>query len=173
MNDRELVRSCLAGDPAAWQRLDREYRPLLASAASEGLRRAGAIFQPADVDEIVQTVLESLCLDSGRRLASFRGLCRLSTWLSVLAIRAALNYARGRRRAEARQLRAVTRERFVGSRAELDEALQGLPPIQRAALRLYFFEGMSRQEIAELLGMSPNSISSLLVRALRAARQQA
>jgi RNA polymerase sigma factor (sigma-70 family) len=171
-NERELVQACLAQKPGAWDRFSKEYRPVLCAAAQEGLRRAGAPIQTADIDEVVQIVLQSLVEGSMQRLASFQGLSRLSTWLSVLAIRTALNYARARRRADPMRILPVFQERFVGSRDDLDELLQGLNAVQRAALRLYFIEGMNRQEIAELLDLSPNSISSLLARSLRLVRVQ-
>lgn len=168
-NERELIRRCLERHDGAWDHFIRSYGSVIRNAAREGLRRATGAAQDSDIEEVAQLVLHALCEG---KLATFEGNAALSTWLSVIAIRTALNYARSRLRADPRRLIPLFRERFLGSREDLDEILQGLTPVQRAALRLYFLEGMSRQEIAEILDLSPNSISSLLVRALASARKQ-
>lgn len=47
---------------------------------------------------------------------------------------------------------------------ELEE-LYRLPPQDRAAIHLYYYEGYSTGEMASILGMSPGSVRSRLARA--------
>ena len=47
---------------------------------------------------------------------------------------------------------------------ELEE-LYRLPPKDRAALHLYYYEGYSTEEMASILGLSPSSVRSRLARA--------
>lgn len=45
------------------------------------------------------------------------------------------------------------------------EELYRLPPKDRAALHLYYYEGYSTEEMASILGLSPSSVRSRLARA--------
>jgi RNA polymerase sigma-70 factor (sigma-E family) len=54
----------------------------------------------------------------------------------------------------------------VGTRDELWQALQELPPRQRAAVVLRFYEDLSERETASLLGCSPSAAKSLIARAM-------
>ncbi|GFE79650.1 hypothetical protein GCM10011487_16500 [Steroidobacter agaridevorans] len=48
---------------------------------------------------------------------------------------------------------------------QLEDALKQLPPLQAAALVLHYQEGMSCDEIAKQLGLSPKSVDKYLTRA--------
>jgi RNA polymerase sigma factor (sigma-70 family) len=48
---------------------------------------------------------------------------------------------------------------------QLEKALKQLPPLQAAALVLHYQEGMSCNEIAKRLGLSPKSVDKYLTRA--------
>lgn len=48
---------------------------------------------------------------------------------------------------------------------QLENALAQLPPLQAAALVLHYQEGMSCDEIAKKLGLSPKSVDKYLTRA--------
>jgi RNA polymerase sigma factor (sigma-70 family) len=48
---------------------------------------------------------------------------------------------------------------------ELESALNQLPPLQAAALVLHYQEGLSCEEIAKKLGLSPKSVDKYLARA--------
>ena len=55
-------------------------------------------------------------------------------------------------------------------RDELWQHLAALPPRQRAVLVLRYYEGLSHEEIAELLGCAASSVRSAAARALAALR---
>ncbi len=54
----------------------------------------------------------------------------------------------------------------------LDDALARLPFNQRVAVVLRFYAGWTSDEIADVLGCSPNSISPWITRALNALRKE-
>lgn len=54
---------------------------------------------------------------------------------------------------------------------ELLDALAGLPPRQRAALVLRFYEDLSGPQIAEVLGCRPGTVKSLIHRGLAQLRE--
>ena len=55
---------------------------------------------------------------------------------------------------------------------ELVEAVLALPANQRAAVHLFYYEGYSTEEIANLLGRRPGTVRSHLSRAREALRQK-
>ena len=59
----------------------------------------------------------------------------------------------------------------VEARDELLQALQNLPPRQRAAVVLRHCEGLPEREIADVLGASVSAVNSLVSRGLGALRQ--
>ena len=55
---------------------------------------------------------------------------------------------------------------------EVLEAVLALPPKQRAAVHLHYYEGYTTDEIAAILGQRPGTVRSHLSRARRALREQ-
>ena len=60
----------------------------------------------------------------------------------------------------------------VGAREELWRAVRDLPPRQRAAVVLRFYEDLSEQRTAEILGCSPAAAKALVARAMETLREQ-
>ena len=60
----------------------------------------------------------------------------------------------------------------AGTQARLHAWVDALPDRQREALRLTRFEGLSHEEAAEVMGVSPRTVNNHLVRALRTLRHQ-
>ena len=60
----------------------------------------------------------------------------------------------------------------VGVREELWRALRALPPRQRAAVVLRFYEDLSERETGDALGCSPAAAKSLVARAMESLRAQ-
>ena len=58
------------------------------------------------------------------------------------------------------------------ARREVLEAVLALPPKQRAAVHLHYYEGYSTEEIAAILGQRPGTVRSHLSRARQALREQ-
>jgi RNA polymerase sigma-70 factor (ECF subfamily) len=102
-----------------------------------------------------------------RPTASFR------TYLSRVVTRLCLDYAQRRRPTYTDDLPPVTDSGADGARqaaaAESEQAIQGalmtLPPNQRMAVVLRYFEGLSLAEIAEAIGISGKAAERLLARA--------
>lgn len=60
----------------------------------------------------------------------------------------------------------------VGERDELRVALRILPPRQRAAVVLRYYEDLSERQAAEALGCSESAVRSLVLRAMEALRER-
>jgi RNA polymerase sigma-70 factor, ECF subfamily len=186
--DAALVRRCVAREPAAWDEFVHRHVPVLSSCVRRVLGLSGA----ADVEDVLQAVFLKLWDDDCRRLRTFRGRSRLSTWLVVLARREALDRVRARRsRRETVSPAAMEGEPASPAaggrngaaaasstaedrdeRARLLAAVDALPARERLLVRLVWMDGCAYADAARLLAVPENSISPWLLRArgrLRAA----
>lgn len=180
--ERDLVRRCVAGEAEAWRTFLAAATPAVRRAAHAALLRRRGRAQADDVDSLTQQVLLDLLKDDARKLATFEGRSRLATWLTVVATRAVLNAtaedpewrsvrdgrAHGwaevlRRKGEAESpLARIAREE---ERRAVQSTLRLLPARDQLLLRLIYEEGLSYADSGRALGVSPNSIASLLERA--------
>lgn len=166
----ELVRRCRAGDPDAFDELCEKSKDHVYTLA---LYFSGDEDAAADVTQEVFLKL----LD---RIGQFRGRAELSTWLYRVVLNTFLDHRRGRRlwlaldepdegSAPPRELTleppqersAVDGEAAAGVR----RAVAGLKPKWRAPVALRYGAGLSYEEIAEVLGISPGTVASRLHRA--------
>lgn len=123
----------------------------------------------ADAEDAVQMALER----AWRHAGDLRDPERLPAWLRRIAVREALRLE-GRRRSLLARWFASPREieveplRHEASDVSLREALDGLPPQQRAAIVLHYLEGYSVAETAAALAVPLETARSRL----RVARQR-
>lgn len=101
-------------------------------------------------------------------LPSFRGTARFSTWLFHIAYHTFLNDERGRRNNvefDAETHGAVEDTAVgIGTRLDVDRALERLPVRQRAVFDLHYKKGMSHSEVADALELPVGTVKSDLVR---------
>jgi len=164
-----LVRQREQASPQGQARADLEtlYREQ-APAVWRAIRRFGV--QPHDVEDVAQEAF----LIAHRNLASFDGRSSLRTWMYGIAWRCAVNFRRKERKHEDHQveekhsdLAAQPAPQFDAveqkqARQLLDELLEQLPQLQRAALVLYELENVSVAEIAEIMDCPAPTIYSRL-----------
>lgn len=169
MNDAELARRCIDGDPAAWGELVRANLDLVHRAVGRVLGAAGA-----DVEDVLQTLFLKLMEADCRRLRSFQGRSKLSTWLVSVARREALDYLERRGRAAAPVPKSATTDLAGDPASALDAAheskrvqaaLERLPARDGLLLQLVCVDGATYDEAARLLAAPLNSISPWLGRA--------
>lgn len=171
--DAFLVREAQAGSRAAFDMLVLKYQRRVERLLSRSVRN------PADVAELCQDTF----LAAYRALPAFRGESAFYTWIYRIAI----NTAR-RHRERQRPLESLDDETGTfGTRAtpsddstpetllagqqlarQLDEAVQALAEDQRRALLLREVDGLSYDEIADLLACPPGTVRSRIFRAREA-----
>jgi RNA polymerase sigma-70 factor (ECF subfamily) len=154
-----IIAGCRAGDRRAQQRLyERYHRRLYALAA----RMVG----PADAADVVQEIF----LRVFARIGSFRGEAAFFSWLYRVAVNECLRHLRRR----STPLQPFTEEPVCGSPGPhrvleqadlLERALQELKPPLRAVFWLREGEGLSYEQIAEVLEIAPGTVASQLSRA--------
>ena len=132
----------------------------------------GCAASPQDQDDLFQDVL----LQIWASIPAFRGEAKEATWIYRVAFNTALAWRRGERRRRERHERFVkfgespeTQRSHVDSSPEqeiverLYAAIRQLPKID-AALALMHLDGLSYQEMAEVVGISENYIGVKLNR---------
>jgi RNA polymerase sigma-70 factor, ECF subfamily len=159
--DQILVDRVIAGDAEAFQTLyDRYFDKVYA--ISRGILQDG--------DEAHDAVQEIFTLVY-RKLDRFDRRSKFSTWLFRIAVNRSIQQSR--RVKFKRNLVPLTdvMEEPHEEPAEFEahphvtEAMNLLPPPDRAILTLFYWDELSLQEIAEILGCSPNAAKTRLFRA--------
>lgn len=120
--------------------------------------------QPQDAEDVVQDVF--LKLYTTRR--EFAGEEHLKHWLlrvTVNRCRTLLACPWRTRRADAVPDAPDPAQALDAGQRALYEAVRALPPGQRVALYLYYFEGYSTAEIAQLLHLRQTAVTTRLHRA--------
>jgi RNA polymerase sigma-70 factor, ECF subfamily len=157
----EDVGRAAGGDAAAFERLYRQYVPMVHALA----RRMAS---PDDADELTQDVFVRVW----EKLGTFRGEAAFATWLHRVAVNVILGH---------RKTAAIRRERFLDDDAEVETAAVGPRPIghaidvaaalarlpegARKVFVLHDVEGFRHEEIADLLGVTAGTSKSQLHRA--------
>jgi len=170
LDDPELVRQIEAGSADAFEELVRRHRRLV-------YRIAYGITQE---HQSAMDVLQETFLKAYERLGSRRAECRFQSWLARIAANEAMNRSRADRLRTTEPLdegmfsREETPFEKDLIRREEDEALhrslETLPPRQRLAVVLRYFQEMSTRDIAAVLNCSEDTARNTLLRSLRKLR---
>ena len=170
--DQVWVEACRKGDREAFGRLIEKYRERIINVAYSVLR---------DRDEAMDVSQEAF-LRVHQRLGGFRGKSSFYTWLYRLTVNLAIDRQRKRKRRPAESLESIqerAREdqdsifpdrkpgpREIASDMELAErinqAIDRLPPKHRKVILLREVQGLSYQEVADIVGCSLGTVMSRL-----------
>jgi RNA polymerase sigma-70 factor (ECF subfamily) len=167
-NDRDVVAACRRGDPDAFRVLFETYKDRIYSIA---LRYSGDATLAMDIAQ--ETFLKLLSC-----IRDYRGDANFETWLYRVVVNRCLDHhRRGRRLLPAVNdlldliwttgetvLHQLLRTEFEEN---VQEAVQTLAPEQRIVVVLRYTEGLSYEQIAEILGCSTGTVGSRLNRAHR------
>lgn len=159
-SDLDLVRRMAKGDEAALAQLYDRYGMVLYAVTYR------IVGQKADAEEVVMEAFSQAWRDAGRFEAA-RG--SVAAWLTMIGRSRALDQIRGRDRRERLNTSATQEEQSqppaMGSwgtdpgyqveqterQKRVAEALQSLTPVQRQAIEMAYYDGLSQSEIAERL----------------------
>jgi RNA polymerase sigma-70 factor (ECF subfamily) len=180
--DQLLVERVQQGDKHAFELLVAKYQRKLGRLLSRFIR------DPSEVEDVAQEAF----IKAYRALPSFRGDSAFYTWLYRIGINTAKNYlvAQGRRAPtttefdaeeaegfeEAAQLRDLnTPEAELMSKeiaGTVNRAMDGLPDELRTAITLREIEGMSYEDIANIMNCPIGTVRSRIFRAREAIAEQ-
>lgn len=189
-DDLALVTRCADGDDAAWSEFLRRYGAFLDFMVRRALAsQGGRLPAPDEVADVRDEVVAWLVENDGRVLRTFRGESRLTSWIGVVIGRRARRIARrgaglGSKMvsldaltADATSHLAVDTGDDAGQARQealgkLGAALEALPERDRRLLTGAFYERRSYQDLAEELGVRPDSVGQLLFRAKQRLKKQ-
>lgn len=181
--DQQLVERVQQGDKRAFDLLVIKYQRRLARLLSRFVR------DPAEVEDIAQETF----IKAYRALASFRGDSAFYTWLYRIGVNTAKNFlvSQGRKQpvtitgfdAEeaknfegAGQLREVNtpESELMGKQVAqtVNQALEALPEELRTAITLREIEGLSYEEIADIMNCPIGTVRSRIFRAREAVAEK-
>jgi RNA polymerase sigma-70 factor (ECF subfamily) len=180
-DDRGLVARLAEGDAAAWSEFVARDGPLVLALVRRALHGRGIRASGADVDDIVSDVFAAFLERDRHLVRSFRWGCSWRSWLAIVAQGRIGRWLRGRAKARAMPLEDVLvaddskdepdRRASASDQAErLRRAVEKLPERDRIALRLFYEEKLSREEIGRVLGATPEHVGVILDRARRKLR---
>jgi RNA polymerase sigma-70 factor (ECF subfamily) len=175
--DKQLVARVQKGDKRAFDMLVLKYQYKVHAIVSRYIK---------DFDEVNDVVQEAF-IKAYRALAKFRGDSQFYTWLYRIAVNTAKNYLVARnRRPPANDVDAADADYYEGSdrlkdidspenllyrdelEAVVDHAIRDLPEDLRTAVTLREFEGLSYEEIAEVMDCPVGTVRSRIFRAREA-----
>lgn len=166
MDEAAEIRRLIAGERGVWQAFVKRYAPVIYAAVQKRLVPAG---RAAEAEDVAQDVFVRLCANDHRLLRSFDPQrARFTTWLTIIASSAAIDHLR-------RQAKPTT---------PIDEVPEGrlsvpgreyawlkipqdlLSPRQALVLRLLYDHDLDVAEVAERLGIDPQTVRSMHHKAL-------
>ena len=174
--DQKLVQRAQRGDLRAFDLLVLKYQGRISALVSRYISDSG------EVEDVTQEAF----IKAYRALERFRGDSAFYTWLYRIAANAAKNYlvAKGRRPRSAASIEDAEAFDEFGFSSDsgspeaiamgdelvsaVDAAMQALPEELRAALTLRELEGLSYDDIAEVLGCPVGTVRSRIFRAREA-----
>lgn len=175
--DKQLVARVQKGDKRAFDMLVLKYQYKVHAIVSRYIK---------DFDEVNDVVQEAF-IKAYRALAKFRGESAFYTWLYRIAVNTAKNYLVARnRRPPASDVDAADADYYEGSdrlrdidtpenllyrdelEAIVDQSIRDLPEDLRTAVTLREFEGLSYEEIAEVMDCPVGTVRSRIFRAREA-----
>lgn len=167
-DDTELIAQSIDGNHLAYAELINRYRSAL-------YRHCFAIVRDEDVAE---DIAQDTFVTAYYKLSTYNASFKLSTWLFKIATNKALNYLK--RYAKQQPIHemedSIVSElpdpRQQALHAELEAAVNQLPPNYRIAIRLHYWEGLKYYEIAEALTVSEGTVKSWLSRAKKQLRKE-
>ncbi|MGI4858520.1 MAG: RNA polymerase sigma factor RpoE [Janthinobacterium lividum] len=176
--DQVLVERVQQGDKAAFELLVAKYQRKIVRLISRLVR------DPAEVEDVAQEAF----IKAYRAIPQFRGESAFYTWLYRIAVNSAKNYlaSQGRRAPTSTEADAEEAETFGDGdllrdintpesvlmskqiAQTVNAAMAGLPEELRTAISLREIEGLSYEEIAEMMNCPIGTVRSRIFRAREA-----
>ena len=167
--DLNLIERTVAGDESAFEELVKKYQHSVLNTIYRYIGNYN------EADDIAQDVFVKVW----RKIKSFKGKAKFSTWLYRIVVNQCLDYRRkSKRKTEIVSLDKKLEEGkipesltvgidFEQKKREsiVRQAINELPDKQRIAMILAKYEAKSYQEIADIMGVSLSNVASIIYRA--------
>jgi RNA polymerase sigma factor (sigma-70 family) len=167
-DDLAFVQALSDGDAMAVLAFEQKFKPVVRHAFGRAFSRWRPD-QPVEAGDYVQDFIGFLFEDGGRRLRSFSGKARFTTWLYTVSLRyfqRALSRLAKDRRSPAEltllpDYGRVSPEQALQKEEEahrLRNAVRQLPESEQLYVRLFFVEGLNATEVAQACGQGASAV---------------
>ena len=161
-----ILTECLQGRHGAWDKFVDRYGPVIFTAVGWTLRKHTSSVSQQTAEDIAQDVFLKL-IDRDFRLLRTHDSARASlrTWLTIIARSTTIDFLRRKRLATIPLEQAPPLSVSIQASPEPNAATENMPagvltPRQRLVLHLLFDREMSPEDVAGLLGVSPQTVRS-------------
>ena len=195
MKIQQLIERCLGGDHTAWEKFAKLYGRLLEFSARKRLAQWGIRLDDLEAEEIVQQILVHIW--EGKKLAQVKSEERITAWLAAVAGNLAIDCWRKQNQAVARRSVSLSENLAHGEGEELflsatlvaegispreesekneqnqilHQAILQLSTREQLVIKASYFLNQTHEEIAQMLGLPRNTVSTLIDRAKKKLRQ--
>ena len=189
--DRQLLIKCLSGDRNASEALVRRFSDLVYRFVQYTLMAKHVSYNRHDLEDLHNTVFLRLFERDCRKLRQYRGKngCSLTSWIRMIAVRTVLDHLRKKGvDAMVWQKKCVPLDKIQELKADgveietqFDKAEQmrlmqivteKLPPRDKLFIKLYFDQGLSVTEVAEIMNLSAGNAYTIKHRAIQKLKAQ-
>lgn len=173
----ELLRGCIRGDAEARRRFVEEYSGIVSFGVSVIFQQFGRPSRKEEIEDLCQDVFLSLFDQDARKLRQYQGRngCSLASWVRVVANRLTIDRLRREGRtvslddpgnAETSRVRDAHPDARPGPEPQVEEArraqrvremIEDLPSKDQVFVRLFYFQGMPIEEVANTIGITTNA----------------
>lgn len=175
-DEQKLIQDILEGNKKAFSELIDKYKRLVSH----------IVYKIVKTNEDRQDLCQDIFIKVYQNLESFKGDCKLSSWIGRIAYNASLNYL-GKKKPELwddispemsldtlPNSSTLLDEEIANTDmvAKISEEIHSLPAPYNVIVALYHLDDMSYQEIAEITGLPDGTVKSYLFRARRLLRER-
>lgn len=189
--DRQLLSKCLSGDRNASEELVRRFSDLVYRFVQYTLMAKHVSYNKHDLEDLHNTIFLRLFEKDCRKLRQYQGKngCSLTSWIRMIAVRTVLDHLRKKGvDAMVWQQKRVPLDKIQELKADgaeietqFDKAEQmrllqivteKLPPRDKLFIKLYFDQGLSVTEVAEIMHLSAGNAYTIKHRAIQKLKAQ-
>jgi len=175
--EKDLIEKCLQGDSESWPVFIKQYSSLVYYVIQKVMRSKGVSVSPEDIDDLHNDIFLSIMDKNGHKLRQYEGKngCSVSTWIRIIAVRAAIDQMRRRKESvsfsEERAERKIVNQKVSENsplkaleneeqRAVLKEMISTFAPRDQLFMRLFYYDEVPPKEIARVFNSTTSAVYS-------------
>jgi RNA polymerase sigma-70 factor (ECF subfamily) len=175
MSDGDLVRQTLSGENRAYEELVRRWAARVLAVCHSRVGRR----------DIAEDLAQETLLRGFRSLGTLSDPEKFPGWLTGIAIRTCLDWLKAKERTQVSfstlsangQLDGILEHKTSSTAMNEDTEdllaqVEALPQVYRETLMIYYYEDMTYQELATMLGVSVATINARLTKARKMLRER-
>ncbi len=175
--EKELINKCLQGSSESWQLFIKQYSSLVYYVIQKVIRSKDFSASPEDIDDLHNDIFLSIMDKNGHKLRLYEGKngCSFSTWIRVIAVRAAIDYMRRKKESvsfsdDRAEMETGQKEAFSNvflkvleddeQKSALKNLIKSLAPRDQLFMRLFYYDEVPPRDIARVFNYTTSAVYS-------------